>query len=540
MQTDLQLLSQYQQRGDAPAFQELMKAHAPMVFATAKRVTQDSALAEDVAQETFLQLARHSRSITESVAAWLHRVAWRRACNLVRADSTRRRYEHEASAIEASSDESSWTEVEGVLDSVIDDLPEELRCPLVMHFLQGRSQREIAKHLRVSQSTISRAVEAGVVELRTRLKSKGLICGAGFAAMLLSQAANAAVPASLTLTLGKLSMAGFGGVPIMVPPVWWSSPLAKAAAVAAVVVSGVVATTQWTDTRAERVSGMERQVVTVATDTNDIAKRHQDRLIISPTVAPTSSLNNRPTHELVHSFPTTPQNPMGYLALDKDGWIWGAMSSAGDYGQGLIYKVRPDGTAWQAVYSFNGHDGSTGPVDGLLLTQDGCLWGVTNGRDDREPSTLFEYNPRTGSFSTKFESMDLRLTIRPIEGPDGQIWGTTNEAVYRFDRKTGKPKLVLELTGTRGAHPGTAIRGSLVNDGHGYLWGTAGGGGTFNQGTVFKINMETRAASTVVQFTGRSGAFRGEQPRAALTMDKNGYLWGTTRGVGSNRRADAN
>ena len=538
MQTDLQLLTQYHQRGDAPAFRELMEAHAPMVLATAKRVTQDPALAEDVAQETFLQLARHSRSITESVAAWLHRVAWRRACNLVRADSTRRRYEHEASAIEASTSESSWAEVEVELDAVIDDLPEELRGPLVMHFLEGRSQREIAKHLRVSQSTVSRAVDSGITELRTRLKSKGLICGAGLVAMLLSQASSAAaagVPTSLTLSLGKLSMAGFGGVPLTVPPVWWSSPLVKAGAVATVLVSGVLVTSTMTHRDAEAGA----PVALRAADTPAPAVPSPEKPLSSPgpSAAPVT-LDNLPVHELVHSFPTTPQNPRGYLALDKDGWLWGAMPNAGDYGQGLIYKVRPDGTGWESVFSFNGHDGSTGPVDGLLLTQDGCLWGVTNGRDEREPSTLFEFDPRNGNFTVKYESMDRRLTIRPVEGPDGQIWGTTNAAVYRFDRTKGELKLVLELTGNGGPYPGNGIRGSLVDDGRGYLWGTAAAGGRFNQGTVFKLHVETGKATTVVEFTGRSGAFRGEQPRAALTLDQRGFLWGTTRGIGSNRRAD--
>ena len=150
MHTDLQLLSRYHQRADAMAFRELMQAHASMVFATAKRITRDAALAEDVAQETFLQLARQSKQITESVAAWLHRVAWRRACNAVRDDATRRRIEDAASAEIASTSESSWAEVEAELDAVIDELPDPLRGPLVMHFLEGKSQREIAKQTGVN------------------------------------------------------------------------------------------------------------------------------------------------------------------------------------------------------------------------------------------------------------------------------------------------------------------------------------------------------------------------------------------------------
>lgn len=100
MQTDLLHLQRYHDSGDAAAFKSLVQHHASMVFATARRVTRDSSLAEDVAQETFLELARKGRAITESVGAWLHRVAWRRACDAVRAEKTRRRYEAAALALD--------------------------------------------------------------------------------------------------------------------------------------------------------------------------------------------------------------------------------------------------------------------------------------------------------------------------------------------------------------------------------------------------------------------------------------------------------
>ena len=76
MNTDLHLLSRYHRHGDAEAFQALVTAHAGMVHATAQRVTRTVALAQDVAQETFLALARNSGAAIQSVGAWLHQV-WR-------------------------------------------------------------------------------------------------------------------------------------------------------------------------------------------------------------------------------------------------------------------------------------------------------------------------------------------------------------------------------------------------------------------------------------------------------------------------------
>ncbi|MES2597238.1 MAG: sigma factor [Verrucomicrobiota bacterium] len=78
MDTDLALLTRYHRQRDAQAFQTLVESHAAMVHATARRVTQDAALAQDAAQETFLALARSSGSAIHCVGAWLHQAAWPR------------------------------------------------------------------------------------------------------------------------------------------------------------------------------------------------------------------------------------------------------------------------------------------------------------------------------------------------------------------------------------------------------------------------------------------------------------------------------
>lgn len=211
--SDFQLLRRFHDQGDAFAFRELVQVHAGMVFATARRVTRDAALAEDVAQETFLELARSGGRINESVGAWLHRVAWRRACNAVRAAGTRRRYEEAAAAtIEHTGAEASWEQLEPLIDEALDELPEKLRMPLVEHFLAGRTQQEVAARLGVNQSTVSRLIESGVQSLREQLRRKGLAVGAALA-LALSAHAVVAPPPALTASLGKVAVAGVGTAP---------------------------------------------------------------------------------------------------------------------------------------------------------------------------------------------------------------------------------------------------------------------------------------------------------------------------------------
>jgi RNA polymerase sigma factor (sigma-70 family) len=208
MSTDLLLLRRYHETADALAFRELVHTHAGMVFATARRIVRDAALAEDVAQETFLELARHAGAIDESVGAWLHRVAWRRACNLVRDAATRQRYETAALSEESgSATDASWRELEPLVDAALQELPPRLRGPVVAHFLEQRTQQQVATEIGVSQSSVSRLLDEGIEALRLRLRRKGLSVGAGLAVLLLAHAGGSA-PATLLASLGKVALSG--------------------------------------------------------------------------------------------------------------------------------------------------------------------------------------------------------------------------------------------------------------------------------------------------------------------------------------------
>jgi hypothetical protein len=61
----------------------------------------------------------------------------------------------------------------------------------------------------VSQSTVSRQLDAGIHEMRSRLRARGVLCGMGFAALTAAHSAEAA-PVSLQATLGKLALSGVG------------------------------------------------------------------------------------------------------------------------------------------------------------------------------------------------------------------------------------------------------------------------------------------------------------------------------------------
>ena len=209
MSSDLQHLQSYATTGDGHAFRELVQAHGAMVHATALRVTRDAAAAQDVAQETFLELARKASGITQSVAAWLHRVAWNRACDVVRRETTRKRVEDAMAETWHTDREATWPDIEPHVDASLNELPNELREVLVLYFLEGRTQTEIARHLDRNQATVSRAIERGISAMRESLRTRGVTAGAGLAALFTAQTAQA-MPVAVQVYLGKLSLTGIG------------------------------------------------------------------------------------------------------------------------------------------------------------------------------------------------------------------------------------------------------------------------------------------------------------------------------------------
>jgi len=104
------------------------------------------------------------------------------------------------------------------VDQAVEELSEELRLPVILHFLQGHTQTEVADELGVNQSTISRRIEKGVEELRAKLAEAGVVVSAAVLPGLLLDHAVIAAPASLLAALGKLALSGFTGGGIALGP----------------------------------------------------------------------------------------------------------------------------------------------------------------------------------------------------------------------------------------------------------------------------------------------------------------------------------
>jgi RNA polymerase sigma factor (sigma-70 family) len=191
--SDADLLERYRARRDERAFALLVERHGSMVLNVCWSVLRHRHDAEDAVQATFLVLARNARSIRrpESLAGWLHGVAHRLALK-ARADSLRRQ-RREATAttrpVDAGpSNDPAWTEVCAILHEALSALPDRLRAPLVLAYLEGLTQNEVAWRLGLPAATVKGRIHRGRERLRFLLDRRGLTLAAGLAALLTGQA----------------------------------------------------------------------------------------------------------------------------------------------------------------------------------------------------------------------------------------------------------------------------------------------------------------------------------------------------------------
>lgn len=167
-------------RDDALA--ELYRRHGGAVHALARRVVVDEAMAEEILQEVFVTLWRAPDRFDPekgSLRAFLLAVAHRRAVDVVRSESSRRRREERDVRRTAEGgydlEREVWDmHVADEVERALATLREEERRPIELAYYGGCSYREAAEVLGVAEGTVKSRIRAGLARLHSSLAAAGI------------------------------------------------------------------------------------------------------------------------------------------------------------------------------------------------------------------------------------------------------------------------------------------------------------------------------------------------------------------------------
>lgn len=202
--------------------------------------------------------------------------------------------------------------------------------------------------------------------------------------------------------------------------------------------------------------------------------------------------------------------PQSELVFDATGSLYGTTTFGGivsqycQYGCGTVFKLTPTKEGWkhQVLYSFAGLpvDGER-PMSGLIFDRSGNLYGTTFAGGSHEWGTVFQLSPSANG-----------------------KW--VEKVLYSFN-----------------ASDGADLTANLTLDNKGNLYGTASGGGYFDElcedgcGTAFELSPQANGSWVETTLHVFQDAPDGAKPSSGLVMDSDGNLYGATS-YGGNGRCD--
>jgi RNA polymerase sigma factor (sigma-70 family) len=255
---DVGLLSQWRQRRDRSAIDQLVRRHVNFVYGCARRQVGDKHLAEDVTQAVFMLLLQKSPRLRcdAALSVWLHRTTRYASANARRMQLRRARREQLATELAMQQSEPSpanreFDDVLPMLDDAISRLPAADREGVLLSYFGELTFRQVGESMGISEEAARKRVSRAVERMREYFVSRGVVASAaGIAKCLAAQSAVVApeMLVNTTVNVAALSTAASasGATAAIVKGVVHSMMMTKlklaAAASLAIAVGGVVTT----------------------------------------------------------------------------------------------------------------------------------------------------------------------------------------------------------------------------------------------------------------------------------------------------------
>ncbi|HEX8338159.1 MAG TPA: sigma-70 family RNA polymerase sigma factor [Pyrinomonadaceae bacterium] len=172
--------------GDEAAFARVYDRYAPILLGLMLRILRSRPEAEDVLQEVFLQVWQQARSFDPArgrAFTWLATLARSRAIDRLRAvdsrDRAALRSAEDGQQPAAAAAALGWADEEAIraeraeaVRAALAELPEEQRQVLVLAYLDGMSQSEIAAAKNQPLGTVKTRTRTGLKKLSDALRAR--------------------------------------------------------------------------------------------------------------------------------------------------------------------------------------------------------------------------------------------------------------------------------------------------------------------------------------------------------------------------------
>jgi uncharacterized repeat protein (TIGR03803 family) len=240
-------------------------------------------------------------------------------------------------------------------------------------------------------------------------------------------------------------------------------------------------------------------------------------------------------------------NPWGGLVAGPDGFLYGMTTGGGANELGTVFKIAPDGTLTTLV-EFTGAGGSNrgaNPFGGLTAGPAGAFFGTTSGGGANGDGTIFRITP-DGTLTTLVDFQFNGATNRGASpygnltlASDGNFYGVTQigganglGTIFRMT-PAGVLTSLVQFSGTTGAARGSTPYAGLIAGPGGLLYGTTSQGGASDFGTIYAMSL-SGVLTPLFEFTNSTTTARGAFPYGSLVVGNDGLLYGTTIVGGAN------
>jgi uncharacterized repeat protein (TIGR03803 family) len=232
-------------------------------------------------------------------------------------------------------------------------------------------------------------------------------------------------------------------------------------------------------------------------------------------------------------------NPGSGLTLDAHGNLYGTTQTYGPNYNGTVYRLSPpakSGGWWKETVLSGFERGGQWPIGNVAFDKAGNLYGTTFYGGFQNFGLVFELSPTSSSHWAEtvlyeFGGNACAPKTNLIFDKSGNLYGTAQGcpalpgAVFQLrpplTRGGSWSESVLSyFNGQTNYDPST----SLTIDGAGNLYGTTAGGGAYLHGTVFELKAPTWTETVLHSFKGWDGDFSTAGPVFGL----DGALYGTT------------